>query len=221
MAGELQMSYEAGAQVYYLIRNRSAQIWNGSAFVTYVSLNYATYDIAAAEQGTVSAYYVADFPAAITTPGVYSVVGKRQLGGSPAETDPSIGQEDFDWNGVAPAALTDLPTSGHLGNYLPIRLYRGSMIQNFRFKLVSAADHITPFTSGIVSGQIGRDGGAFTVLQSGAFTEVGLGHYALQALTSGDLLCNTASLVFSAVGISGGNADQRDFALVLQRSSGQ
>ncbi len=41
-----------------------------------------------------------------------------------------------------------------------------------------------------------------------------------QMLTSGDLNANTVALVFTANGISGGTADQRDFAYILQRVSG-
>ena len=95
------------------------------------------------------------------------------------------------------------------------------MIQNFPIYLVSATDHVTPFVSGVISGQISRDGGAFGALQSGAFTEIGLGTYKLQALTSGDILCNTAALVFTGTGISGGTSDPRVFTLLLQRTSGQ
>jgi hypothetical protein len=94
------------------------------------------------------------------------------------------------------------------------------MVTNFPFKMVSSLDHVTPFVSGVVSGQISKDGGAFGPLASGIINEIGLGWYRT-TLVSGDLLCNTAALSFSAVGISGGTADQRDFSLVLQRTSGQ
>jgi hypothetical protein len=81
---------------------------------------------------------------------------------------------------------------------------------------------VTPFTSGVVSGQIWRDGATSpSPLQSGAFTEVGNGFYNLQALTSGDLLATTVKLLFSAQGISGGQADVLPMSVVLQRSSGQ
>ena len=222
MASELQLSFRSGATVYFLIRNRAGQIWNGGSFEAYATANYSTYDVAASEQGTASSYYVADFPTLITTPGVYSVVAKQQIGGSPAETDPTIGSEDIDWGGSSAIGIHDIPNSGHIGNFLPMRLFRGQMIRNFQFKLVSASDHVTSFTSGVLSGQICRDGGLFGALQSGAFTELGLGHYALQALTSGDLNCNTASLVITGQRISGGGAcDQRDFTFILNRVSGQ
>jgi hypothetical protein len=161
---------------------------------------------------------VGNFPSAII-PGVYSIVGKKQVGGSPAETDPPVANGDFQWNGSVALPLSFLATSGQLAGVGPVKLTRGVMLENFKFTLVSAADHITPFLSGIVSGQISRDTSAFTNLQSGTVTEVGNGFYRV-TLTSGDLLCNTAGLLFTAVGVSGGAADNRGFSLVLQRSSG-
>lgn len=215
MAGEIQASFQAGKTCYFLVRSRTAQIWNGSSFEAYTAGNYATYPISLVEQGTASAFYVGTFPATIT-PGVYSIVAKQQISGTPAETDPTIAVGDYQWNGSVTVPLSDLATSGQLGQLVPLRPARGVMILNFGFKMVSAADHITPLISGVISGQIARDGGAFGPLQSGAFTETGLGWYNLQALTSGDLLANTAKLVFTGAG-----ADQRDFFLLMQRTSGQ
>ena len=221
MASELQTSYVTGRNVYFLIRSRIGQIWNtsGAAFENYTALNITDYDVAASEQGS-SGFYAGTFPTAITA-GVYSVVAKERLGASPAESDPTVGVGDIQWNGSATTPLSDASTSGQVGTYLPTRLFRGQQLLNFEFKMVSSADHVTPFTSGVISGQIGRDGGNWGALQSGAFTERGNGWYGLQALTSGDLAANTARLMFTGVGISGGNADQRDFFLVLQRTSGQ
>lgn len=222
MAGELQFSLSAGKTCYFLIRSRTGTIWNtaGGAFEAYATANYTDYDVSASEQGTASGFYVGTFPTAIPA-GIYSVVAKQQLGASPAEGDPTVATGDYHWSGTATVPLSDLTTSGQVGQIGPVKIARGTMVQNFKFKMVSSTDHVTPFVSGVVSGQINRDAGAFGALQSGAFTEEGNGWYRLQALTSGDLLCNTASLLFTAVGISGGQADQRDFSLVLQRVSGQ
>lgn len=203
---------------YVLIRNSVGQIWNGSSFGAYSTAAFATYPVSATEQGTASNTYVANFPSTIT-PGVYSIIAKNQLGGSPAETDPTVATGDEQWNGTITLPLSDLATSGQIGQIAPIKVYRGEMITNFPFKMVSATDHVTPFTSGIISGQIARDNGNFGALQSGLVTEIGLGFYRVN-LTSGDLLCNTAALTFTGVGVSGGNSDPRDFGLILQRSSG-
>lgn len=224
MAGELQCSYQANKTVYFLIRSRISQIWSTSggtgAFAGYLTPSYADYDIAGTQQGTASAFYVADFPTNIV-PGIYSIVAKEQIGASPAETDPTISVGDYQWNGAATLPLSDLATSGQIGQVgTGIQIPRGTMVRNLPLYLKSSADHVTPFTSGVISGQIARDNGTFGPLQSGAFTETGLGFYNLQALTSGDLNANTVKLLFTAAGISGGNADPLPMALVLQRTSG-
>ena len=232
MAAELQFSYQPGKTCYVLVRNRVGKIYTvgvhapGDPFVTYDTTQYANYEVSATEQGTGSGYYAANFPQPGSgddpVPGVYSVVAKHQLGGSPAETDPTVATGDIQWNGVSTMPLSDVVTSGQLARYLPVQIARGVMVQNFPFYLVSQADHVTPFTSGVCSGQIARDNGSFVALQSGSFTEVGNGFYRVSALTSGDLNCNTASLLFTAGGLSGQpGADPRAFTLVLQRVSGQ
>lgn len=218
MSGEIQGSYVHGTTVYALIRSRNAQIWNTAtgALENYTSANYSGYAITAVEQGTASAYYVANMPA--TAPaGYYNALFKAQQGSNPAETDPTTDVGNVNWNGANVAQLSDIAVSGVV---VPIQLQRGVMIKNYQIYLRSSADHITPFTSGIVSGQIAKDGGAFSALQSGAYTEVGNGFYALQALTSGDTSCNTMSLLFTAIGLAGGASDPVPQTFILQRSSG-
>ncbi len=222
MSAELQLSFEAGRTVYFLVRNRTGSIWSTSggtgAFETFTSVNYPEYKIAGTEQGTSgSAYYAGTMPAAVPA-GVYSVLGLQQLGATAVESDRKIATGEVHWNGSARFPLSDIPVSGQIRL---MRLTRGEMIQNFPIYFKSAADHVTPYTSGSVSGQIARDGGSFGPLQSGAFTEVGMGWYNLQALTSGDILANTAKLHFTASRSGGGEADPVPLALILQRSSGQ
>lgn len=224
MASEIQVKLaQAGLTLGAVIRDRIARVWSTSggtgAFESYQTAHYSDYVISMTEQGTASAFYAGTMPPAIPA-GVYGVTVMRQIGGSPAESDPCVGEGDLQWNGSQTLPLSDLASSGQVGLIAPLKMARGVMVQNFRFKLVSDADNKTPFVSGVVSGQIGRDAGAFGALQSGVFTELGLGHYCV-TLTSGDLNANTASLVITANGISGGRAAQRDFSFVLQRSSGQ
>lgn len=223
MSSEIQASYAAGRTVYAQIRNRVGLIWSTSGgvggFEGYLSANVADYAISMGQQGSASAYYVGNWPTAMPA-GVYNVVAKEQITASPLESDPTFAQGTEQWNGSALFPLSDLATSGQLGILAPLRLARGTMVRNFPFPMVSSADHVTPLTSGVISGQISRDGAAFTALQSGAFTEIGQGFYSLQALTSGDLLCDTAALLFTGAGISGGAADPRRFTLVTQRTSG-
>lgn len=222
MSNEVQFAFPAGRTCYYLLRNSVSQIWSNSGaggFGNYSTPQYADYVNEMTQQGVAAPYYVGDLPANLPA-GLYSITGVNQIGGSPAETDPFVATGDLNWNGSQVIPLSDLATSGQIGQIAPIRMARGVMVQNFPFKMVSSADHVTPFTSGVISGQISRDGAAFGPLQSGTITEIGLGAYRV-TLTSGDLLCNTAYLSFNGVGISGGAADQRDFSFILQRVSGQ
>lgn len=221
MANELLAQAGADLGIYFTVRNRTGQIWNtsSSVFEAYVTGNFTDYDIPATEQGTASGIYAADFPSAII-PGAYSIVAYQQLGGSPAETDRYVAQGDFQWNGSAQMPLSDVVTSGQLSYYLPTKPTYGTMIPNFPIYFKSSADHVTPLTSGVVSGQISRNGGAFGPLQSGAFTERGAGWYMLQSLTSGDLAAGSVALLFTAVGVSGGTADPVPLAMVMQKTSG-
>lgn len=223
MSGEIQLGYQAGKTLYCHIRNRVGQVWSTSGgtggFEPYATANIADYKISLTEQGTASAYYVGNMPSAVPA-GIYSILAKQQIGGAVAETDPNVGAGDLQWNGTVTLPLSDLSTSGQVGQFAPIRLARGQMIQNFPIYLKSAVDHVTPFTSGVISGQIARDGGNFGPLQSGAFTEVGLGFYNLQALTSGDINANTVKLLFTGVGISGGQCDPLPMSFIMQRTSG-
>lgn len=222
MAGEIAFDFSANQDCYVNIRNRtSGFIWNGSAFEAYSqsSGNIASYAVAVVEQGA-SAHYVGNMPAAIPA-GVYDITARQRIQTPYLESDRVVAAGEVQWNGSVAVPLSDLATSGQLGQLGPIRMARGVMVQNFPIYLKSSADHVTPLTSGVVSGQIARDGGAFGVLQSGAFTEIGLGYYTLQALTSGDLLANTVMLRFSATGISGGQSDPLAMSIVLQKTSGQ
>lgn len=223
MAGEIQASFAAGKTTYSQIRSRTGTIWNTSggtgAFEVYATANISSYAVSLSEQGSASAFYIGTFPPAIPA-GIFSVLIKQQIGGSVAESDPTVAVGDLQWNGSVTLPISDLSTSGQVGQMNPLRVARGTQVLNFPFKLVSSADHVSAFTSGVVSGQISRDGGSFGPLQSGTIAEVGLGWYKT-TLTSGDLLANTVALTLTAVGISGGSADAKDYALVLQRTSGQ
>lgn len=219
MANEIQFSTRTGIVTYTEVRNPAAQIYNvaSGALMPYFS-GLGNTSIAALEQGA-TGYYTASFPAVAA--GAYNVRARQQIGGSAADSDPVVAVGDLQWDGANVLPLANLATSGQVSQIGPIRLARGTMIRNFSLYLKSSADHVTPFTSGVVSGQIARDGGAFGPLQSGALLEQGLGFYSLQALTSGDLLANTVSLLFTANGVSGGSSDPLPMSVVLQRTSGQ
>lgn len=114
MANELQASYAAAKNVYFLVRSTVATIWNGSALENYDTANYATYVIAGTEQGTASAYYTADFPAALIN-GRYNYVAKERVGGSPAETDRTVNTGEIVWAGVAVGLVPRVNVSGQVG----------------------------------------------------------------------------------------------------------
>lgn len=219
MAGEVQFSFKNGATAYFLTRNSVGQLWNVSgagAFENFVSGNYASYAISCNEQGS-TGYYTGNFPGAII-PGTYAITAKQQLTGGAIASDPTVAVGNLEWNGSTVLPLSNLTTSGQLASLTLQELYKGQMVQNFPIYLKSATDHVTPLTSGVVSGQISKDGGPFGPLQSGAFTETGLGYYNLQALTSGDLNCGTASVLFTANQISGGPSDPLPMSFILKRT---
>lgn len=224
MSNELQFPGPGSQRtVYSVIYNRTGQVWSTSggmgAFENFTSGNWGSYAVSCSEQG-VSNFYTSTFPTAIV-PGVYGVIARNQAGGSPLQTDVQCAQGDFQWNGSVALPLSDLATSGQVGSFAPLRVARGVMIQNFPIYLKSSADHVSPLLSGVISGQIARDGSTtFGPLQSGAFTETGMGYYNLSALTSGDLLANTVKLLFTGTGISGGTSDPLPISFILQRTSG-
>lgn len=223
MAGEIQCSYKAAVTLYGVVRSPQSggMVWDNVSgyFTTYNTTLYSNYSVSLTQQGTASAYYVGNFPTGIA-PGTYNVVAKQQLGGSPAEADPTVAQGQLEWNGTRPLPLSDLVTSGQYAQSFPIPIAYGTMVRDFGIYFKSSVDHVTPFTSGVVSGQIVRGSGTWGPLQSGAFVEVGNGFYNLQALTSGDLAATKVKLLFTANGISGLSADPVAMTIVTQRVSG-
>lgn len=106
MANELAMPWITSKTLYFLLRSATNQIWNGSSFENYATANLGNYDIPATEQGTASAYYVANMPGA--SAGVYTWVAKEQAGGSPAEGDILVGTGYLEWSGSAVLPLSNL-----------------------------------------------------------------------------------------------------------------
>jgi hypothetical protein len=106
MASELQADYTPGVTVYFLVRDVVARIFNTvtPGFEPYQTANLADYTIAAIQQGTGSGYYVASMPNGLP-PGLYNVLAKVQAGGSPAESDLSVGGDTLFWNGDTPGVV--------------------------------------------------------------------------------------------------------------------
>ncbi len=101
MAAEIPCSAPTGLTLYAQVRNSVGKIWNtnSGSFVDYDTANIADYAVAMTEQGTASGYYTGDFPAAGA--GVYPILVLRQVGGSPAESDPVSNEGSIDWDGLA------------------------------------------------------------------------------------------------------------------------
>lgn len=116
MANEIQFDATPGSNCYALVRNAAGLIWNNGDgdFAVYQTADYGDYAAAftATEQGTSSGYYVTSFPdsAGITVGGLYEIVAKRRVGGSPAETDPTVAVGELQWSGTALLPLSGVIT---------------------------------------------------------------------------------------------------------------
>lgn len=114
MSGELRAQHVTGATLYAVLVDANGGVWNGAAFdPTPTSGEWATYDIAMVEAGG-SGYYLGDLPG--VGAGRYECRVHKQLGGSPAATDPVVWVGDVDTNPTPAAALTayDPPTHAEL-----------------------------------------------------------------------------------------------------------
>lgn len=86
----IEVSYPAGATLYFIVHNPDSTVWNGTTWESFTPANWATYAIHMTEQAG-SGYYRGVYPVGIsdviTTEAIYV-----QAGGSPALGDaPSIG----------------------------------------------------------------------------------------------------------------------------------
>ena len=99
MASELLADHLTAKNVYFQVRNAVGAIWNGAAFVAYATADVANYDVAAVEQGVGSGLYAGDMPA--VAEGIYNIVAKERAGGSPAESDVTVGVGEIAWTGTA------------------------------------------------------------------------------------------------------------------------
>jgi hypothetical protein len=149
MAGEIQTAHLTGKNVYALVRNATGGVWNGAAFVSYVSGNLASYAIAMAEQGTASGYYVGTCP--VVAAGIYGIAAFERGGGSPAEGDLLIASGDLHWDGAAviprlPPGLAELsavppaaPTIAQALMFLYMALRNGMTVTAAQQKITNDA----------------------------------------------------------------------------------
>jgi hypothetical protein len=221
MAGEIGFSANPNGTYYFQIWNRtSGFVWDSSGFSSYVSAsgNLASYANTTTQKGS-SSTYVGNAPSNLPA-GTFDIRVFQRVNAWYAETDPFTAVGDLEWNSTIVVPLCILATSGQIAGISPIKLARGTSINNFPCSFVSSADGVTSVVSGICSGQVSRDGAPFTALQSGLFTEIGLGGYCVN-LTSGDTNGNTLLFYFSCVSVSGGSALPVRIGMITQKVSGQ
>lgn len=97
MAKEIQASYWTGNTLYALLLDNSGEIYNGAAFEAIADANWTTYDIAMSEEGTASGIYTCNMPE--VDAGIYNIIIRSQEGGSPAVSDPCVGEGEIHWDG--------------------------------------------------------------------------------------------------------------------------
>lgn len=101
MANELQASVgQTGLTVYFLVFNATGQVYNGSSYVSYVAANYTTYAVSSSALGS-SGIYAGNMPT--SSAGVYSLIARKQSGGSPAESDTDVAEGTLFWDGSTSA----------------------------------------------------------------------------------------------------------------------
>jgi hypothetical protein len=111
LANELWTSYVDGNTLYALVWSKSGDtVWNVTteAFVAYAKASIGDYDIAMANVATLSDYYTADFPVAITgtDPTSYRVQIMLQTTGAPdADLDFALAQGEIVWDGTSEITL--------------------------------------------------------------------------------------------------------------------
>ena len=87
----MEVAYQTGATLYFIIHNKNGTVWNnsGSAFEVYNSAHWSQYAIALTEQAG-SGYYSAAMPTAIGI-NLVTECTYAQQGGSPALSDAASG----------------------------------------------------------------------------------------------------------------------------------
>ncbi len=99
MANELSLVYPGANAVYVIIRQTSdGFVWNGTAWVSWVDANIATYDIPLVGLG--GDFYAADAPTALVNGTEYRFLYYERAGAMPVITDLLLASEEGMWNGT-------------------------------------------------------------------------------------------------------------------------
>lgn len=204
MANELITSWNAGVTLYFHIWNATGLVWNTNttAFEAYSTANIANYAIAATQQGSASGYYRASFPSSIAK-GVYSIYAKLQSGGSPAESDLTVGnQYGYNWSGSAELSLNSV----YLAD--PLQIQKNTAFNNFPFIMYASGTN-TPKTGLTVTATRSIDGSSFAACANSP-AELGNGYYLIN-LAASDVNGTVINFRFSATG-----ADDTDVSVITQ-----
>ncbi len=170
------------AQIFDRVTSRFA---NGTSLEDYLTAHVGNYAVTMTEKGTASGFFVADMPA--LPAGLYNVIVRQRLGGSPAETDPIVGVGPLDpWNGSS------------FADGLPARPVKNAALPHFMFLLRQLDGTAAPtFTS--VFGFVSLDGGAFTPLTN-PITSAGRDGWFKVDLAAAEMNGDIVALEFAAIG---------------------
>ncbi len=97
----------------YVFKKTNDQVFDvadgGDTFEVWANGNVLNYDIPMTDQG--GDYYTVDFPAVITTAGVYRVAIAQRIGGTAAVGDARIAQGELYWDGTTEIDISTLDTT--------------------------------------------------------------------------------------------------------------
>lgn len=150
--------------------------------------------MAGAEQGVSSGYYVGTFPTVAS--GYYNVVAKLQAGGSPAESDLTVGTGTVAWTGASVGEVNGVK--------------RNQALNSFGFVMTDSTTH-APKPSLTVTATREIDGGAFAACANAPVEDAGGNGWYNLNLAASDLNGSVIKLRFTATG-----ADDLDMTILTQ-----
>lgn len=199
MANELNLrSTATGETIYATIRAFAGTMWNGSTLEALTVANWGNYDIAMTETPASSYYYVATWPASLTTAGWYYVDVYRQAGASPDISDSLIASLLVYWDGTtASPQATDASASAVASVTAGVSL-ADDAITSAKFDETTAF----PLKS--------ADAGATTILR-----QTGQGPY-----WTGGMRVDGGLAVYDGIAINDGSGDTGDLTIQGQLYAG-
>jgi len=104
MSNELQFRGTATGDTVYAVIVAANSTWannTSEAMEALTVANWVQYGVSLTETPASGYFYVGNFPNWITTPGTYSIIIFKQLGGSFAITDDVLASDEITWTGVS------------------------------------------------------------------------------------------------------------------------